>query len=97
MHSGSGRLEGPFEGRVARERSGMPADSNPSLTLHEVLVEARCQLDGDGPSYQWGHARIMSGELPATKVGPVWKLPPSAVGILKRLWRARRRRSSCAA
>ena len=83
----------------------MPADASSSLTLHEVLVEARCQLeaearcqlDGDGPSYQWGHARIMSGELPATKVGPVWKLPPSAVGILKRLWRTRRRRSSCAA
>jgi hypothetical protein len=79
----------------------MPADEHdPSpafLTLHEVLVEARRQLNGDGPSYQWGHARIMSGELPATKVGPVWQLPPSAVEVLKRLWRTRRRRSSCAA
>jgi hypothetical protein len=83
----------------------MPADSSSPLTLHEVLAETRrqleaeaCrQLDGDRPSYQWGHARIMSGELPATKVGPVWKLPPSAVGILKRLWRTRRRRPSCAA
>jgi len=97
MPSDTGRREGLCEGRTARERSGMPADASSSLTLHEVLVEARCQLDGDGPSYQWGHARIMSGELPATKVGPVWKLPPSAVGILKRLWRTRRRRSSCAA
>jgi hypothetical protein len=68
-----------------------------SHTLHETLTETRRQLDGEGPSYQWAHARIMSGELPATKVGPVWRLPPSAVEVLKHLWRTRRRRSSCAA
>jgi hypothetical protein len=42
---------------TADERDLSPS----SLTLHEVLAEARRQLDGDGPSYQWGHARIMSG------------------------------------
>jgi hypothetical protein len=74
-------------------------DPSPSfLTLHEVLVETRRRLGGDAPSYQWGHARIMSGELQATKVGPVWRLPPSMVDVLMHLWRTRRRRHPfCAA
>jgi hypothetical protein len=75
----------------------MPADPSSSLTLHEVLAESRRQLDGDGPHYQWAHCRVMSGELPAEKVGAVWKLPPEAPDILTKLWRARRRRSPYAA
>jgi hypothetical protein len=79
----------------------MPADardpSPSSLTLHEVLVETRRRLGGDGPHYQWAHCRIASGQLPATKVGAMWRLPPSAIDVLMHLWRARRRRSSCAA
>jgi hypothetical protein len=75
-----------------------PADEHPSsLTLHEVLVEARRRLGGDAPSYQWAYARVLSGELPAEKPGQNWRLPPLAVDVLMRLWRARRRRSPCAA
>jgi hypothetical protein len=79
----------------------MPADardpSPSSLTLHEVLIEARRRLGDDAPSYQWAYARVLSGELPAEKIGQSWQLPPLAVDVLLRLWRARRRRPSCAA
>jgi hypothetical protein len=45
----------------------------------------------------WAYVRIISGELPAEKVGYTWRLPPEAVEILQELWRARRRRASRAA
>jgi hypothetical protein len=74
----------------------MSADSSPSLTLHEVLVETRRRLGSDAPGYQWGYARVLSGELPAEKAGQSWRLPPSAIDVLMRLWRARRRRPHAA-
>jgi hypothetical protein len=71
-------------------------DSSPSSTLHKVLVEVRNRC-GDGPSYAWAYRRVLSGELPAEKVGMMWQLPPEAADALEALWRAQRRRSSCAA
>jgi hypothetical protein len=68
-----------------------------SFTLHEALVETRHRCDGDGPSYPWAYRRVLSGELPAEKIGATWRLPCKAVDILENLWRAQRRRSSCAA
>jgi hypothetical protein len=76
----------------------MTAESSSSLlTMHELLAEARRRLGEDSPGYQWTHARVVSAELPATKIGPVWKLPPSSVDILENLWRTRHRRATRAA
>jgi hypothetical protein len=73
-------------------------DLNPlSFTLHETVAEVRRRLGGEGPSYQWVYARVLSGELPAEKIGQSWRLPAEAADILTNLWRTRRRRSSCAA
>ena len=76
-----------------------PDDPDPasSFTLHEALVETRHRCDGDGPSYPWAYRRVLSGELPAEKVGATWRLPREAVDILENLWRAQRRRPSSAA
>jgi hypothetical protein len=76
----------------------MPADERDLsplfFTLHETVTEVRRRLGGDGPSYQWAYARVLSGELPAEKVGQSWRLPPSASDILTNLWRTRRRRAA---
>jgi hypothetical protein len=72
-------------------------DSPLPLTLHEVLVQTRQRCGGHGPSYAWGYRRVLSGELPAEKVGTTWRLPPEAVDALERLWRAQCRRPPCAA
>jgi hypothetical protein len=60
-------------------------DPSLSFALHEALVET------------YHHCRVLSGELPAEKIGTTWRLPRKTVDILGNLWRAQRRRSSCAA
>jgi hypothetical protein len=66
-------------------------DPASSFTLHTALVETRRRCDGDGPSYQWAHRRVLSGELPARKIGAVWHLRPETVDLLTTLWRRFRR------
>jgi hypothetical protein len=64
-------------------------DGNPSssFTLHKALVETRRRCGGSGPSYQWAHRRVLSGELPAQKIGSTWQLPAASVDLLTALWR----------
>jgi hypothetical protein len=87
---GTGCNEGLRETASLVKEQAMHLDDGdpfPSFTLHKALVETRRRCDGDGPSYQWAHRRVLSGELPAEKIGSEWRLPPEAVDLLTTLWR----------
>jgi hypothetical protein len=67
-----------------------------TLTLADVLAEVRRRC-GDSPSYHWAYNRVLTGALPAAKVGQAWRLPPEAVDVLAELWLASRRVAPVAA
>ena len=52
------------------------------MVIREVLIEARKKLGGTGPSYTWTYARLISGELPAEKVGQ----PPTVFEPIVGTW-----------
>jgi hypothetical protein len=56
------------------------------------MVKAREACDGDGPLYGWVYNRIISGAVPAEKIGGSWHLSPEGVEALVRLWKGRPRR-----
>jgi hypothetical protein len=59
------------------------------LTPNQALVGTRRRC-GTAPHPQWLYARLTSGEVPATKLGREWRLPPQAVDMIVELWLAAR-------
>jgi hypothetical protein len=57
------------------------------LTPHQAHVVTRRRI-GTAPHPQWLYARLTSGEVPATKLGREWRLPPQAVDVIVELWLA---------